>query len=306
MKPISLSSIADRFFRLRRFRPALSARRPCAAVSVSVALFTTPGSAQEASAAAPARVTADTDGASATSTPAFNNEKEKLSYALGVNAASQLRQRSVEVDPELYFQGFKAQLSGGKALLSAAEASAAVGRFQTELANKEKAEKTRTSKQRGAKNKEDGEAFLVENKTRDGVVTLQSGLQFKVLKAGEGKKPAADDTVVCNYRGTLVDGTEFDSTDKRRQPAVLPVRKLMKGWREALQLMPVGSKWQVVIPPHLAYGPRSAGRIIGPNSTLVFELELLSIKESPAVEQEVATAANDKAANVSEPNRGDR
>ena len=129
-----------------------------------------------------------------------------------------------------------------------------------------------------------------------------SGLQYKILKAGDGKKPTADDTVVCNYLGTLVDGTEFDSTAKRGKPATLPVKKLMKGWREALQLMPVGSKWQIAIPPHLAYGPRAVGHIVGPNATLLFELELVAIKEKPAQdEQQVATAAPaDRAGKTSE------
>jgi FKBP-type peptidyl-prolyl cis-trans isomerase FklB len=302
MKPISPSPIFDTSSSGWPFRAALNACRTCAALSVCVGLFTVSASGQEASATAPARSTADATGISTTNTPAFKNEKDKLSYALGVNAASQLRKRSAEVDPELYFQGFKAQLSGGKALLTPAEASATVGRFQTELANKEKTEKQRTSKQRGEKNKQEGEAFLAENQTRDGVVTLLSGLQYKILKAGDGKKPTADDTVVCNYLGTLIDGTEFDSTAKHGKPATLPIKKLMKGWREALQLMPVGSKWQLAIPPHLAYGPRTVGHIVGPNATLLFELELLEIKEKPAQEeQQVATAVPaDQAGKTSE------
>ncbi|HMC32030.1 MAG TPA: FKBP-type peptidyl-prolyl cis-trans isomerase, partial [Candidatus Angelobacter sp.] len=132
-------------------------------------------------------------------------------------------------------------------------------------------------------NKKEGDAFLAANKTKPGVVTLPSGLQYKIVKAGTGPKPAATDTVVCNYRGTLIDGKEFDSSYKRGEPATFPVSGVIKGWTEALQLMPVGSKWELYIPPDLAYGARGAGADIGPNATLLFEVELLSIqgKEAP-------------------------
>jgi len=123
-------------------------------------------------------------------------------------------------------------------------------------------------------------AFLEANKTKEGVVTLPSGLQYKVLQAGTGPKPAATDTVVCNYRGTLLDNTEFDSSYKRGQPATFPVGGVIKGWTEALQLMPVGSKWQLFIPADLAYGDRGAGGQIGPGATLIFEVELLSIQSA--------------------------
>ena len=130
----------------------------------------------------------------------------------------------------------------------------------------------------GAANKTEGETFLAANKNKEGVVTLPSGLQYKILKAGTGPKPTASDSVVCNYRGTLVNGTEFDSSYKRGQPATFPVNGVIKGWTEALQLMPVGSKWQLFIPAQLAYGERGAGPDIGPNATLIFEIELLSIQ----------------------------
>ena len=127
-------------------------------------------------------------------------------------------------------------------------------------------------------NKKKGDAFFAENKTKQDVVTLASGLQYKILKAGDGKTPAENDTVVCHYRGTLIDGAEFDSSYKRNQPATFPVKGVIKGWIEALQLMSVGSKWQLFIPPELAYGAHGAGRDIGPNATLIFEVELLAIK----------------------------
>jgi FKBP-type peptidyl-prolyl cis-trans isomerase FklB len=133
----------------------------------------------------------------------------------------------------------------------------------------------------GEANKKEGDAFLAANKTKQGVVALPSGLQYKVLKEGAGPKPTAADTVVCNYKGTLLDSTEFDSSYKRGQPATFPVGQVIKGWTEVLQLMPVGSKWEVFIPSDLAYGPRGPGQgggAIGPNATLIFEIELLSIQ----------------------------
>jgi FKBP-type peptidyl-prolyl cis-trans isomerase FklB len=130
----------------------------------------------------------------------------------------------------------------------------------------------------GDANKKEGDAFLAANKTKEGVVTLPSGLQYKILQEGTGPKPTASDTVVCNYRGTLLNGTEFDSSYKRGQPATFAVGQVIHGWTEALQLMTVGSKWQLFIPPDLAYGPRGAGNDIGPNATLVFEVELVSIQ----------------------------
>jgi FKBP-type peptidyl-prolyl cis-trans isomerase FklB len=131
----------------------------------------------------------------------------------------------------------------------------------------------------GEKNKKDGEAFLAENKKKEGVVTLPSGLQYKIVTAGIGKKPKSEETVTVNYRGTLIDGTEFDSSIKRGQPATFPCHGVIKGWTEALQLMPVGSKWQLFVPSELAYGAQGAGGIIGPDATLIFEVELLSISK---------------------------
>jgi FKBP-type peptidyl-prolyl cis-trans isomerase FklB len=146
------------------------------------------------------------------------------------------------------------------------------------LKNKMTAKAAEEAKIMGAANKTQGEAFLAENKTKEGVVTLPSGLQYKIITAGTGPKPTAADTVICNYRGTLLDGKEFDSSYKRNQPLSIPVGRVIKGWTEALQLMPVGSKWQLFIPSDLAYGERGAGADIGPNSTLIFEVELISIQ----------------------------
>ena len=205
--------------------------------------------------------------------PALKNEKEKLSYALGMDLGNQLRKLSIEVDPALFGKGLGDALAGGKTLLTGDEVRAAVAILQAEMKRRQ-AEVRKT----GAEDsKKAGEAFLAENKKKEGVVTLPSGLQYKVLTTGDGKKPTADDTVQVHYRGTLINGTEFDSSYNRGQPATFKVTGVIPGWTEALMLMPVGSKWQLFIPSELAYAERGAGREIGPNETLIFELELLAI-----------------------------
>lgn len=205
---------------------------------------------------------------------ALQTQKEKASYALGMNIASGLKKQLVDVDPDSLARGLKDELAGGKTLLTVEEAQAALTELQNEVRKKQEEEMQRV----GEANMKQGADFLAANKTKEGVVTLASGLQYKILTAGTGPKPSASDTVVCNYRGTLIDGTEFDSSYKRGQPASFPVGGVIRGWTEALQLMPVGSKWQLFVPSDLAYGPRGAGGVIGPNATLIFEVELLSIK----------------------------
>jgi len=211
--------------------------------------------------------------------PALKTQKEKFSYALGMNIGkglgANLKSQSVEVDWNLVSQGLKDSSSGGKTRLTQEEAQAVLTEVQNEV-RKQQQEKTQ---QDAATNKTEGEAFLAANKSKDGVVTLPSGLQYKILSAGTGPKPTATDSVKCNYRGTLINGTEFDSSYKRGQPATFGVNQVIKGWTEALQLMPVGSKWQLFIPSSLAYAERGAGADIGPNATLIFEVELLSIEE---------------------------
>ena len=211
--------------------------------------------------------------------PALTTRKDKFSYALGMNIGTglgaNLKKQSVEVDSNLVSQGLKDTMSGGKTRLTQEEAQAVLKEVQTEV-QKQQQEKM---KETADKNKAEGEAFLAANKSKDGVVTLPSGLQYKILTAGTGPKPTASDSVVCNYRGTLINGTEFDSSYKRGQPATFGVGQVIKGWTEALQLMPVGSKWQLFVPSSLAYGERGAGAEIGPDSTLIFEVELLSIQD---------------------------
>jgi FKBP-type peptidyl-prolyl cis-trans isomerase FklB len=215
-------------------------------------------------------------------TPALTTKKQKFSYALGMNIGTglgnNLKKQSVEVDPILVSQGLKDVMAGGKTRLTQEEAQAVLTEVQNEV-RKEQQEKMQEA---SAKNKTEGEAFLAANKSKEGVVTLPDGLQYKILTAGTGPKPTASDSVVCNYRGTLINGTEFDSSYKRGQPATFGVSQVIKGWTEALQLMPVGSKWQLVIPSSLAYGERGAGADIGPDSTLIFEVELISIVDKNA------------------------
>jgi FKBP-type peptidyl-prolyl cis-trans isomerase FklB len=165
-------------------------------------------------------------------------------------------------------------LAGGKTLMTAEEATAAINVLKAEVKKNQEAKMQLA----GDANKKEGDAFLAANKTKEGVVTLPSGLQYKILTTGTGPKPTAADSVVCNYKGTLINGKEFDASSKHGGPATFPVGGVIKGWTEALQLMPVGSKWQLFVPADLAYGQRGAGGDIGPGATLIFEVELLSIK----------------------------
>jgi FKBP-type peptidyl-prolyl cis-trans isomerase len=212
--------------------------------------------------------------ANAGETEVLKNQKEKISYGIGTDAGRNFKRLGIDLDVDVFVKGLKDSLSGEKPLLSEDELRATKEAYQADLMQKQ----AQATKRAVEENKQKGEAFLAENKTKQDVVTLASGLQYKILKAGDGKTPAENDTVVCHYRGTLIDGTEFDSSYKRGQPATFPVKGVIKGWIEALQLMPVGSKWQLVIPPELAYGAHGAGRDIGPNATLIFEVELLAIK----------------------------
>ncbi len=248
-----------------------------AATTPAAPAATTPKAATTAK--APVKKTA-TATKSAAAAPALTTRKDKFSYALGMNIGNGYKQglekQSVEFDADLIAQGVKDAMSGAKTRLTEEEAKAVLTEVQTEV-NKQRQEKM---KEAADKNKAEGEAFLAANKSKEGVVTLPSGLQYKILTAGIGPKPAASDQVNCNYRGTLIDGTEFDSSYKRGTPATFGVGQVIKGWTEALQLMPIGSKWQLFIPSSLAYGERGGpGGAIGPNEALIFEVELLSIMD---------------------------
>jgi FKBP-type peptidyl-prolyl cis-trans isomerase FklB len=201
-------------------------------------------------------------------------QKEKLSYSICVNIGKSMKTQGIDIDQGFFAKGLKDGLNNAKTEMSDKDMESTMIAFQQEMMNKMQAKQ----KAEGEKNKKEGEAFLAANKKKEGVVTLPSGLQYKILKAGNGAKPTAKDTVICNYRGTFIDGTEFDSSNKTGKPAQFPVGMVIRGWTEALQLMPVGSKWQLFIPSDLAYGPNGQGKVIGPNATLIFDVELLSIK----------------------------
>src|SRR5437868_4657968 len=210
----------------------------------------------------------------ASAAPVLSTKKDKVSYAIGADLGKKLKASSIDVDSAVLTRALKDVLTDGKPAMSDDEIRATLTDLSKDLQQKQVAAAKETSE----KNRKTGEDFLAANKGKDGVVVLPSGLQYKILQAGSGPKPTAADTVVCNYKGTLIDGKEFDSSFKRGQPATFPVGGVIKGWTEALQLMPVGSKWQLFIPPDLAYGDKQAGPDITPGSTLVFEVELMSIQ----------------------------
>jgi FKBP-type peptidyl-prolyl cis-trans isomerase FklB len=271
-------------------KPATPAK-PAAKTGTTSATKTQSTTASQNATSAQTAGTAKTQSGTAAKTPAgaaaqhhapapplvLKTDKDKQSYAIGMNIGKSIHRDDVDVDPNILLRGMKDALAGGKTVLTDDEAKAVMTNLQAEM-RKQQAEKAQVAAET---NKKAGDAFLAENKAKDGVVTLPSGLQYKILTEGTGPKPAATDTIVCNYKGTLLDNTEFDSSYSRKQPLTIPVGGVIKGWTEALQLMPVGSKWQLFIPSDLAYGPQAKGPI-GPNSTLIFEVELLSIQ--PKVE----------------------
>ncbi len=204
----------------------------------------------------------------------FKTEKENTSYALGLVLGRNWKTQSIDVDVEIFAQALRDSLAGKKLLMTDEQAQ----RTMVLLQRKVMAEREEKAKELAAKNKKNGEAFLEKNKNKEGVVTLKSGLQYKVIKEGDGPMPKQTDTVMVNYRGTLIDGTEFDSSAKSGGPVALTVNGVIAGMSEALKLMKVGSKWQLFIPSDLAYGERSPSPAIGPSSVLIFEVELVSIK----------------------------
>ena len=195
--------------------------------------------------------------------------KEKLSYIIGVQTANDLKRQSIDVDPALVSKGLQDAMLGNTLLISDQEAKDFIAAYQKERAEERK--------KLGERNKQEGTVFLAENKKKEGVKTLPSGLQYKIIKEGTGKTPMASDTVVTQYKGTFINGTEFASSHQRNEPATFPVKGVMPGWTQALQMMKEGSKWQLFVPPELAYGEQGAGPI-GPNATLIFEVELVAVK----------------------------
>ncbi|MEY2482228.1 MAG: FKBP-type peptidyl-prolyl cis-trans isomerase FklB [Verrucomicrobiota bacterium] len=211
----------------------------------------------------------------------LKDQKDKASYSIGHDIGTTFKKQNVELNPDALLAGLKDALAGKAPVLSKEDRDKVLETFQKEMMEKQVA----ASKEAAVKNAADGEKFLAENKKKDGVKTTASGLQYKVLKEGTGPSPKETDTVTTNYKGTLIDGTEFDSSEKHGGPATFRVTGVIKGWTEALQMMKTGSKYQIFVPSNLAYGEKARSQEIGPNSTLVFELELLSIvpPESTAV-----------------------
>ncbi|HYR21302.1 MAG TPA: FKBP-type peptidyl-prolyl cis-trans isomerase [Chthoniobacterales bacterium] len=206
--------------------------------------------------------------------PQLKDLKDKASYSFGLNIGLNLQRQSIELNQDAFMAGLKDGVAGRKPLLSEQEVREAMMAFEKDMQQK----KADVAK----KNTAEGEKFLAENKSKEGVKTTASGLQYKVLKEGSGAQPKAADSVTVNYRGTLLDGTEFDSSYKRGQPATFPVGGVIKGWTEALQLMKTGSKFQLFVPANLAYGDRSPGAQIPAGSTLIFEVELMEVKPPEA------------------------
>ena len=204
----------------------------------------------------------------------IKSSKDSISYSIGTDIGKNIRQQEIDVDVNILSRGIKDGLDSAALMLTEEQMKAAKAVLQQEMMKK----RTEKMKTEGEKAKAEGNKFLEENKKKDGVITTASGLQYKVITMGTGKKPTTEQTVVVNYRGTLIDGKEFDDTYKRGEPVTYPVNKFVPGWTEALQLMPVGSKWQLFIPSELGYGERGGGQVIPPNATLIFELELLDIK----------------------------
>jgi FKBP-type peptidyl-prolyl cis-trans isomerase len=212
--------------------------------------------------------------ASAQDVAALKTQKDKVSYGIGVDMARNLKRQGMEVEQDGLVKGLRDELSGAKLLISEDDLHTVMVALQTEVRQKQE----QAMKIASEDNKKKGDAFQAENRAKEGVISLASGLQYKILKVGDGKRPTEADTVQCRYRGTFIDGTEFDSSYRAGKPVTFKVSQVISGWQEALKLMPVGSKWQLIIPPQLAYGERGAGTI-GPNSTLIFEVELDSIKD---------------------------
>ncbi len=201
----------------------------------------------------------------------LSTDKQKFSYGIGLQIGQSLSQQPFEVDHDALILAIKDALAGKESRVSLKELQRVMAAEEKKLNEKQTAA--------ADDNLKIGKAFLEDNKKKNGIKTTASGLQYRVIKEGSGESPTLDDTVTVNYRGTLLDGTEFDSSYKRGQPATFPLKGVIKGWQEALPMMKKGAKWEIFVPSELAYGPRGAGGSIGPNETLIFEIELLDIKK---------------------------
>lgn len=221
--------------------------------------------------------------AAAQSGPDLNSQKEKVSYALGMQMGTDLRKQVLDLDLATLIKGLSESFSGGKTILSEEEMHAVLANAKEEYQKKQAA----LREAKAEENLKEGEKFLAENKNKEGVVTLPTGLQYKIFERGEGKTPRTHQHVICNYRGTLLDGTEFDNSNRHNGPSVFPMKGVPEGWREALLMMPIGSKWQLFVPPDLAYGKAGVPSMkVPPNATLIYELELVSIRKEEAEERD--------------------
>lgn len=220
---------------------------------------------------------------------ALETDGQRVSYAMGSGLGERLKQETFTIDLDAFAAGMKHAINGSEALMTQEEVVSTMQNFQQQQMAKQQEE----LQAQAEKNRQEGETFLAENASKEGVVTTESGLQYKVLTEGTGAKPSDSDTVEVHYRGTLINGTEFDSSYSRNSTVTFPVNGVIPGWVEALQLMPIGSKWQLFIPSDLAYGPGGTGGsgVIGPNTTLIFDVELIAIKgdETAQAEQVPAT-----------------
>jgi FKBP-type peptidyl-prolyl cis-trans isomerase len=217
-----------------------------------------------------------TPGVSAEKKMELKTAKDKLSYSIGFDMGTSIKKNEVDVDLNVLTKAIKDALSGGKALMTEQEMRESIGAFQKEMMAKQQDKIKATAE----KNKKEGAAFLAENGKKEGVKTLPSGLQYMILAEGKGKQPKATDTVTVQYRGTQIDGTEFDSSFKRGQPATFALNQVVKGWTEGVQLIKEGGKIKLFVPSELAYGERGGGQI-GPNAVLIFEIELLTVGQAP-------------------------
>jgi FKBP-type peptidyl-prolyl cis-trans isomerase FklB len=241
--------------------------QPQAGAAASSKIETAPSAAQPSN---PAIAAAESE----SQTPAIHDRRDKISYAFGIDLARDLKRQKKDLNVDLLMQALRDSLADKPLLMTDDDVTATLKQLEAE----QKQDYEHARRMIAEKNRRAGEQFFSDNAKKDGVVTLPSGLQYKILKKAEGRTPTLEDKVVCQYKGTLMDGTEFDSSERRGHAITLPVKGIMAGWTQALQMMPVGSKWQLFIPPQLGYGDKIVNGI-GPNATLVFEVELVSIEE---------------------------
>ncbi len=211
----------------------------------------------------------------ASDAPALNTDVDKLSYSIGTDLGKNIKKQGIEINPAMMAKGIEDGMNGGTLLLTDQQMKDVLSKFQKELMTKRAAQFDKKAEE----NKVKGEQFLSANKTKDGVITLPSGLQYKVITNGTGAKPGKEDTVTVEYAGKLISGEVFDSTEKTGKPATFKLSQVIPGWTEALQLMPAGSTWEIFVPASLAYGARNVGGLIGPNETLIFNVHLLSVNK---------------------------